>query len=52
MIEAVKPSAIHGVVQKVSSWLAFLNGHRVVELTRHPSLSVVEVDSLRQIYSR
>ena len=54
MIGVAKPSAINGVFQKVASWLAFLNGHRVgaSELRRLPSLSTVELESVRQIYAR
>ena len=55
MIEArMMQGPIQGAYEKVLSWLAFLNGHRAgnSELKRHPALTAIEVESLRQIYVR
>ena len=54
MLGAQVQRTIPGILDRALSWLAFLNGHRVGEtdLKRLPALSVVELDSVRQIYSR
>ena len=54
MIAVGVQNSIQGAFDRVLSWVAFLNGHRVgeSELKRHPALTSVEVESLRQIYVR
>ncbi len=54
MLGAQTQRTTTGVFDRVASWLAFLNGHRVgeSELRRLPSLSTVELESVRQIYAR